>query len=184
MKIKKQNKSTLICVMGLFSLINACKEDPPKPPINENELITTMLLEFEDSITSARSNVIFKDADGIGGNAPSRFDTIRLSANRTYTCSVYLLDESKNPVDTVSNEVKKEGDEHLFVFTPFSVNISSKATDKDVKMLPIGLISTWRTGNSSTGKMKITLKHQPGVKDGTPGPGETDAEVNFNCTIQ
>src|SRR5689334_4791320 len=124
MNIKIQKNTIQIIIAILILQISACKEEPPIPPVNENELITTVVMEFEDSISSGKSFSIFRDIDGIGGNAPSRFDSIKLGANRTYNCRIYLLDESKNPVDSVSNEVQEEANDHLIVFTPSSVNIS------------------------------------------------------------
>ncbi len=44
----------------------------------------------------------------------------------------------------------------------------------------VGLVSTWsHTGVADNGNVTIPLTHQPGVKDGTCEPGETDVEVTF-----
>ncbi len=177
----------LIIVSVLLLQLNACKEEGPRPsdpPKNETELITTVVLEFEDSILLTKSYAVFRDIDGPGGNGPSQFDTIKLATNRTYLSRIYLLDESKTPADTISNEVRKEANDHLFVFEPYVLNIQVKVQDKDDNNLPLGLFTLWKTGNMSNGKMKIMLKHQPGLKDGTATPGETDIEVSFNCLIK
>jgi hypothetical protein len=184
----RNNKPVLAPAIFTFSLllsIAACKEEPPviNPPANETELITTMVLEFEDSFLFKKTYAVFRDADGPGGNAPSKFDTIRLTTNRPYITRIFLLDESKSPVDTVSNQVYKEANDHLFVFTPSGVSINVKAEDTDDKGLPLGMFSIWRTGNASTGKMKVALKHQPGIKDGSADKGETDVEIDFHCII-
>lgn len=164
----------------------SCRETEVKPedkPQNETELITTMTLIFTDSATNQISTFSFKDTDGDGGSGPVQFDTIQLAANKTYTCKVLLLDESKTETDTISNEVLKESDDHLFIYTISGLNLAIFRTDKDANNLPLGLNSKWWTGNMSNGKVKITLKHQPGVKDGSATPGETDAEVEFICKI-
>ena len=87
------------------------------------------------------------------------------------------------PADTISNEVLAEGDEHLFCFDPIDANISITRTDSD-GTFEIGLTSDWITGNYSNGLVTITLKHQPGVKDGTCSPGDTDVEIQFPIIIQ
>jgi hypothetical protein len=188
MNIKISSNIILFAIIVISTLyLNSCKDKGPKPndhPENESELITTVILALEDSASSGTSYCIFRDADGPGGNTPSRFDTLRLSANHTYFTRIYLLDESKSPVDTISNEVLEESDDHLFVFTPSGVNLHIRIDDKDGNQLPLGLLSTWRTGIVSTGKTRVLLRHQPGVKDGTADPGETDADVSFNCIIQ
>jgi hypothetical protein len=59
-----------------------------------------------------------------------------------------------------------------------------KLNDLDKNGLPIGLISIWRTRSSGDGKLKVVLKHQPGIKNGDPAIGETDIEIEFNCRIK
>jgi hypothetical protein len=62
--------------------------------------------------------------------------------------------------------------------------MSIKIEDKDSKQLPLGLISKWMTKQKSKGSVNIQLKHQPGVKDGSKTPGETDAMVEFPVIIE
>jgi hypothetical protein len=45
------------------------------------------------------------------------------------------------------------------------------------------LKSTWTTTNAGSGKMKVKLMHQPGVKDGKSEVGDTDVEVEFNVNV-
>lgn len=190
MKNSKINQKLQVLALAISISIafTACKEDEPKPdnkPVNQSELITTVKLIFTDSATGSKTTAIFKDLDGEGGNAPSQFDTIQLAANKSYTTQILLLDESKTAVDTISNEVMEENDEHLFVFTKTGVNIIFSITDKDANNLPVGLSSIWRTSGVSTGTTTVTLKHQPdGIKNGTAAPGETDVEVTFPCMVK
>lgn len=179
----KTNKILMLSlVLGLS--LSACKKDDDNVAnpsnTNDEELITTMQLIFTDSENPAEvKTFVYRDVDGLGGNAPS-IDTIKLGIDKTYAVQILLLDESKNPIDTVSNEVKKESDEHLFVFEPASSDINITINDFDVNTppLPLGLISTWSTGTSSlNSSIKISLKHQPGIKNGDPTRGETDIEV-------
>jgi hypothetical protein len=175
----------LLSFSFMIMTFNACKSDDPKPddkPNNDGELITTVKIELTDSASGTLFNTAyFKDLDGEGGNPPSQFDTIKLNGNRTYLCKITLLDESKNPFEDITEEVKKEADEHLFVFESSNQKIKVNILDKDKNNLPLGIESKWRTLNDFDGKLKVTLKHQTnGIKNGSALVGETDIEVNFN----
>lgn len=159
--------------------------NPPDP--NDQELITTLRLEFTDSASGATSTFEFDDPDGEGGNPPVRFDSIRIDNSKTYDVNVVLLNKSTNPADTISNEVKEEGDEHQFFYTVAGANIQISYNDTDVNGNPIGLKTIWRAGSSSSGTVKVVLKHQPGSKapaPGNPDIGETDVSVDFQSFVQ
>ena len=184
----QKSKNALILNALIFTLVfSACKEETPKPqdqPTNENELITTVKLIFTDSLSGAINTAIFRDIDGESGNPPSQFDTINLQAFKSYSAQILLLDESKIAIDTISNEVAEEKNDHLFVFNPSNVNLGITILDSDDNNFPIGLSSKWRSGAASKGLITVTLKHQPGIKNGTATPGETDVEVVFPCIIK
>lgn len=180
-------KPTIFTTTALVAIITlgltACKDNNPKPE-DPNELITTVILTFTDSAdVSNITTATFADPDGPGGSNPILFDTIKLSPNKTYYTTIVLLDQSKTPVDTISNEVEEEKDEHLFTFTT-SANIAITITDFDNNSLPVGLASKWKTGAPITATTTIRLKHQPGIKNGDPALGETDVEVTFPTWIE
>lgn len=192
MKYKHNYKN--IFISGILILLAAvvvisCKKDDddemsPPPPSNEEEVITTLTLMFTDSAgVSPDVTATFRDPDGDGGNGPDIFDTIRLANNTTYFTSVLLLNETESPADTISNEVLSEADEHIFCFTPSGADVNIIRTDSD-GTYELGLESTWYTGAISTGSVQVILKHQPGTKDGTCNPGETDVDVTFITEIQ
>ena len=184
--MKRSNKLGIgFAILAIATLsIQSCKKEPVAN--SENEVITTLQVVATDSASGLPAGVFtFKDLDGDKPTPPSVFDTIKLSPNKTYTVSLIVLDESKNPIDSTSVQIAEEADDHLFFFesTPASlVNVSIQ--DKDSKNLPVGLLSKWTTGPAGSGTTKITLRHQPGVKNGTYNPGDTDVEVTFNTRIQ
>jgi len=188
--MKKQLFKLLTPALLLMLFWSGCKKDRdqvavPPPVLNAPELITSMVLVFTDS--SNVSNIIkaeFRDPDGPGGNAATKFDTIKLSPNKTYSLNILLLDETKNPIDTVSEEIWKERNDHQFFFSHSGINVSITYLDVDGNGYPVGLTTKWRTGIASLSTSKITLKHQAGTKNGTMGPGETDVEVNYQTKIQ
>ncbi|WP_331980162.1 hypothetical protein [Ohtaekwangia sp.] len=66
------------------------------------------------------------------------------------------------------------------------LNLAVTITDHDSnpQQYPIGLESKFVTGAASSGWLRIVLRHQPNVKDGTFAPGSTDLDVGFNVSIQ
>ncbi len=67
-----------------------------------------------------------------------------------------------------------------------SLNLTVTITDHDSNKtpLPVGLESQFKTSAASTGWLRIVLRHQPNLKDGTYSPGSTDMDAGFNVTIQ
>lgn len=185
MKTVKQKTLGLVTATFLIAMatLQSCK--PESPQTDDNEVITTLSVIATDSTTGSTQTFTFRDLDGTGSNAPVQFDSIRLATNTTYHIQLFLLDETKNPIDTVSNEIAEKADEHIFFFTPTpSTLVNVTINDHDSHNLPVGLLSTWHTGSAGNGNIAITLRHQPGVKDGTYAPGDTDVEVDFTLEIQ
>jgi hypothetical protein len=181
----------------------------PEQPGNDEELITTVKLILTDSTSKNSSSYFFKDPDGDGGQSPfygpsanlQTDSVLQLTANRTYLVKVIFLDETKSPTDTISNEVMNEGKDHMLFYNngantivSAGLNYNVRMTGSDLTILyldadsgnpsrAIGLSTRWRT--SSTGKypLNIVLRHQPGLKDGSYGPGDTDISVNFKYQV-
>ncbi len=180
--MKKLNLIYLMTFVSLMAVtISGCKPDEPGP--DEEEVITTLTLTFTNAATSAITTATFKDPDGDGGNPPTQFDEIVLAANSTYNVAITLLNESESPVEDVTEEIEEEDNEHFFCFEASGANVTITRTDTD-GTYEVGLKSRWETGAASEGKVKVTLKHQPGVKNGTCAPGETDIEVDFVAKVQ
>jgi hypothetical protein len=102
-----------------------------------------------------------------------------------YELNIAIFDES-NPsqVKDISAEVKAEGNEHLFCFTPAGASVSIVITDSDGNF-PLGLRSQWTAGGPSSGSVQIKLKHQPdGQKNGTCAPGATDLQLDFVAVVR
>jgi hypothetical protein len=127
----------------------------------------------------------YKDADGDGGNPASRFDTVTLKANTEYTRTIEFLDESKSPVEDITDEIQEESDEHLLAYTASPASLLTYTYgNKDANNFPIGLTGTAKSATAGLGKLKVQLRHQPGAKNGTPTPGSDDVNLHFNLKIQ
>ncbi|MCF2498867.1 hypothetical protein [Dyadobacter chenhuakuii] len=184
--MKMNRKLSWMLLLAATVSFTQCKDAGDDVQIDdENELITSVTLKFTEDGTTNVQSFSYKDADGDGGNAPTQFDTIALKPHKTYTVAIELLDESKTPADNITEEVAEESDEHLFVYTPSpSTLLTYTYGDKDENNFPIGLTGKAVTTAAGLGKLKVQLRHQPDTKNGTPGPGSDDVNLDFNLKVQ
>lgn len=162
------------------------KQDPTHPPKNDDtELITTVRLRFADSATGEVRTFEFSDTDGPGG-LPPRQDTVKLQTGRTYTCEVSLLDETKTPVEVLSEEIRQNAAAHEMFWLPNVSALEVRVTDNDngTPPRPLGLITRWKTNATGLFSVQQILKHQPGTKDGNPQTGETDLDIVWPVRVQ
>ena len=184
--MKKLHSGLLLFAISSVILSSCKKENPETPPVpsNDEELITTFKIIFTDpNGVNPTYEAVFRDIDGAGGNQPTAFDTIRLKPNSSYNASIQFLNESVSPADTITNEILQEAGDHLICYNISGADVSVQRTDSD-GIFEIGILSTWTTINASTGNVTISLKHQPGIKNGNCDLGDTDIELNFVTKIE
>lgn len=190
----KTNLKYMTLTLFAAAAITGCKkeEDPltPPPPVNPQEVITTLRLHFASAGGAEHKEFQFFDADGDGGSAPV-ITADALSNDTLYNVEVLVLNETVSPADTISIEIFEEGADHQFFFQPTGASINFAYADVDVNGNPIGLLSTAAAGAVGVGTLKVTLRHQPnktaaGVPGGdiTNAAGETDIEVEFPLVIE
>jgi len=172
-----------ILLLSVLPMVQSCKDDDHNH--DEGEVITTVQMVFTDSATSTVAGTFeFNDPDGPGGNPPQRLDTINLQSSKTYLVELRFIDASKNPAHDITHEIREEAKEHIVCFTDAGSNITILRTDSDGTH-PIGLSSRWNAPDvMGSGNVKVTLKHQPGVKNGQCEPGDTDVEVEFPVRVR
>lgn len=181
---------SLLALLVAAPLFSACSDDNDDPtPDDDNEQITTLTYTLTPQGGGTPVAITYRDLDGDGGAAATITPaTLVLAPGTTYTGSIALLDETKTPAENIAAEVLAESDEHLLVFAPSGVNLTVTATDKDRNNLPIGLATQAVAGTANaagtTGSLRITLRHQPGTKNGTATPGDTDVEVTFPTAVR
>lgn len=178
----------------LLLLFISCGNDDPPPLEEEEEVITEVNLTF----TSNSGEMILataKDPDGEGPQNIEIVDEINLSPNSEYTLSISLLNTIAN--ENITDEVRDEGQEHQFFFSwnegiftsPVgNGNIDNPLDpinyiDSDINGLPIGLLTSWSTGEMSSGTMRVLLKHQPGSKNNSSGSGTGDTDIDLTWPI-
>jgi hypothetical protein len=167
--------STLLFTIG-------CDRDDDDEPDNEQELITTVKLTFTPA-SGTPVTASARDLDGDGGNPPV-IQPVNLKANTDYTLTVEFSDESKSPVENITEEVKTESDEHLVCFVVTGAMPAPAIQDKDGNNQNLGLTSKFKTGTAGSGTLRVTLKHLPTkTASNACSTGETDVEQTFNVTI-
>lgn len=189
-KVTHTTALPLLLIQLWMAVLTGCfrdddKPENPPPPGNGGELITSLLLHFTDAAdTSLTYDYAFRDVDGEGGAAPIEWDTLFLSTGKVYHASLTLLDESY-PINilNISDEVAAEAADHFFCYETSGTAPSILRTDSD-GTYEVGLLSDWTTGaTAGSGTVTITLRHQPGIKDGTCLPGDTDVQVTFEVRL-
>ena len=130
--------------------------------LNEQEVITSMILTFTPAGGGAPITAEFDDPDGDGGELPT-VQPIALAPGE-YALTVRLQNRFEDPPEEITDEVRDEADEHLFLFTGSATApggpITQRYADQDANGLPIGLESTV-TARSGAGSLVVTLRHMP-----------------------
>ncbi len=192
-----------ISLASLCLFISACEDDDPV--VEEvPETITTTRLTFTPEAGGSALTFEATDPDGDGPESVS-IDEIVLPANTAYTLTIEFFNELVAPTDEeydITEEVEEEGDEHQLFFGWTDGLFSSPAgdgnigggqqgdpvnyEDEDEDMRPIGLETTWTTGEAGSGNFQVILKHQPDIKSDTSGStdGESDIDYTFDIEIQ
>ena len=143
-----ENKNSILLLITFFIsmvTLHSCKPDTNNCSNCETELITTINVVLADSATGALTHFVFRDLDGDGANSPVQFDTITLQPNHVYNASLVILDESKTPVDTTSNQIAVEANDHRFFFHTHDITVDFTYLDFDshTPPMPVGLHSKW-----------------------------------------
>lgn len=170
--------------LSAFSVVLAsCKKD--QVPVNEEELITTVKLNFTEVGTGTVTTATFRDIDGEGGNPPSLFETVNLLSGRSYQVRIEVLNESVSPAENITDEIIAEANDHQFYFQPSGVAVAVTNLDTDPNGLPLGVNSVWTAAATGSGTIRLTLKHKPGIKAANDllTVGDTDIELDWDVQV-
>ena len=168
---------TIFLLGALFISTTSCSDDDDPEPIKEEENITSMTLTLEPVATD--KGIQTATATFTAGSKP----TLSLVPNTQYTATITFNDK-------IEDEIREEAVDHEFFFdAPEDVLVVQKVVpeDFDSNGRPVGLKTRMLTGNAGqTGTLKVTLKHQPGLKnaDSDVTIGETDIEASFTVNVQ
>ena len=196
-KKMKNLKITTLTLIAVLAFSSCSKDDDTlavTPPVNEEELITTVTAIYTPQGGGTAITLQYKDLDGDGPNAPVITVSGDFAQSKTYDGAVTFKNEAANPVEDITPEITTEGVDHqLFYQKTGTLNAfiyGTSPSNLDTNGKPIGLQSVFTTTGAATGTLKITLRHQPSKSaanvasgDITNAAGNTDAEVSFNITV-
>lgn len=176
-----------------ISVIN----DPEAPFCeNEEEIITDVVLTFTPLLGGEPVVARAQDPDGEGVLGLEILDDIDLNANISYELTIELSNSITG--DDITEEVRKEGGEHMIFFEWTSGLFSDPAgngntdqrsdpvnyIDFDANNQPVGLVTHWTPGSAlSTGSFRIVLKHQPGSKSASSTITDGDTDLDLSWTL-
>jgi hypothetical protein len=170
-------------MLGSIALLDSCKNDAVQ---TTNEYITSLKVIAQNLSTNHTDTFEYVNFNETRPNPPSYVDTIHLQAKSSYAIQVLLYNEALNPVQSMTDTIIARADRHLLVYNvdPSTGFMTVKIQDKDSKGLPLGLLSTWSTADSTNGWLRLMLRHQQGNKNGTETPGSTDFEADFPVVVR
>lgn len=190
----KKSLTIVSVFVAMILFVASCKKDDDivtNPEPVEQELITRVTVNI--TATGFDQSFSYSVENGFGGTTPGtiNIDTIKLDTNKQYNVSVSVWNDKEQPAEDVTEEVKEENLEHLFVWESNpstgagSLSFSNGNKDDNGEALNVsGTISTGAIGN---GSLTVTLKHEPTNKAATTAGaagGETDAEAIFPVSLQ
>jgi hypothetical protein len=180
--MKRRISLIFFCILSISIWISSCKKEDNHD--HEGELITTVQLKIKEKSTNEVKTYTWKDVDGDGGNIPV-IQPITLTASKAYEVELDFLDESKNPAEDITSEIRAEADDHEVFYKLSNALVTITRTDKDSKNLPVGLKADIVTSSSGSATLTIILKHKPGTKAAGDDAlkGESDIEVSFPLTV-
>ena len=127
-----------------------CSDDDTTPEIiNEDELITTVILTLTQE-SGDQVVLTTVDLDGDGPDEPVTTVVGNFSENTIYDGTVAFLDESGEEVEDITQEVIEEAEEHQVFYTiSEGLNITTTYVDFDDNDNPLGVQITLSTGAAS-----------------------------------
>ena len=159
--------------------------------VNEEEIITTMIVTLTANDGSADVVLQMQDLDGNGANVPVITVGSPISGMTSYSGSIVWLNETEDPAENVTLEILQEADEHQVFFTiGDGLPIQVVYADEDSNGYPVGvdfILAPTEAGVTGSGSLIITLVSEP-VKpnDGTVGSagGSTEIQASFPVVVE
>jgi hypothetical protein len=194
-------------IAALLLAASACADTENPKEVNDNELITTVVLSFTP--VSGGDLLEFRWADPESDGSPE-VDSIVLPNSEDYELTVSFLNELEHPAEDITDEVEAEAEQHQVFFTGTAVRgpaadnpdaiLTHAYKDSDDDGHPVGLVNAVATDALGTGTFTVTLRHLPpendtAIKAGSLAddvsasgfdaiPGDTDAQVSFDLSVQ
>lgn len=175
-----QISTLLLLLAASTSLFTAgCKD---KGEDTQGEVITRVQVHLTGINGGFDQEFEAKDPDGDG--IFNTIDEITIPAGAAYNCHLHVYDDSKTPIEDLTEEIEAENVDHLFVLKGNTAGLSIANLNTDNNGAPFGLESIWTSGAAATGTVQIKLIHEPTDKNATDPGGDTDFDVTFTVKVQ
>jgi hypothetical protein len=165
-------------------LTTGCKKPSDANDENEHEAINKLELTFR---FAGQPDQIFiaEDPDGDGGLPPTRIDTIRLAAGRTYSATFRALNIVNGVIRDITPTIQAQANSHELFYLPTGGLLQIQKLDKDTRGFPLGLSTTWVSSSTGVGSVLIKLMHKTGIKGPADSPdlGHSDLELPMRVEI-
>ena len=196
-----KNLRLLALLFGAITIVSCSDDDDAPAEENLPEVFTNVTLIFTPEGGGTAITAEAEDPDDTGAADLEVLDDITLAANTTYILT-FNVENRLDPDADLNAEILDEDNEHqiFFAFTEGAFSSPSgdgnigaanaddpiNYLDQDENDLPVGLRSSWTTGDAVTGTFTANLQHQPGVKNATSTSesGDTDFDLEFDLIIQ
>jgi hypothetical protein len=181
----KKNQIIYLLSFLLFASFSSCKKASLAKNESEHLAINRAELVFKHGGVVA-ATIVAEDADGDGGNPPSRIDAINLQPNKTYDVEVKFINIVNGVIRDITPTIQQQSKEHEVFFVLTGLNFPIQRTDSDGNGFPLGLKSQWVTGNSAVnGSVLLKLMHKPLIKGANDSStkGHSDIAISFQLNI-
>jgi hypothetical protein len=177
--------SALLLAGATLLWLSACEPEGlfPDDPVNRRrDTATTFIIQYTNLADNSVGFASSFDPDGSGPEQPTLLNPLRMKPGTEYELELEIRDDtdplrSVNLTDTVK---RRPGAFRICMSSP--VNFNYTPTDSDGQF-PIGLTYRMKTGSAMNTTMKVSLRDQSGVKNGTCDIGVLMLEVNFPLQI-
>ena len=188
--MNKKHFNLALILAPLLLFVNSCSKHDEHQHTDENELITRVEVYLVDSLSKDTLFAAWSDMDGVGGNNPILPDSLKLKQGKVYVGRVkFYSNHDAVSYHDITQEIMNDGINHIICYNVQSIIMPPTSlfmirVDEDANRKVLGFKTEWYTpATFDQGIVNIRLKHQPGIKDGTCDPGETDVEVNFPYSV-
>lgn len=173
---------SILFLMGL--LLSACSKNSSNPAEDtDHAAVTTLLLQFKQAGV-IKYEYGFDDPDGVGGNAPVRFDKLVLPPGQSFEVNLVLQNKIGGTTRDMTANIKDAGKYHEFFYLPSGLTLPITKNDKDALGFPLGLETTWNTPPAAaSGNLKVTLQHLL-IKKAVNQPTDGHSDINIDFTIE
>ena len=181
-----KNLKFLSAALIASSLFIGCSKDDDPQPVNEEEVITTMIVTLQPEGGGTEVKLQYRDLDGDGPDEPV-FETNNLATGVTYSGSIVLLNEAEEEVEDITEEVEEENLEHQFFYTIGNgLDVTTSGENLDDENNILGTTFTLTAGAVSSGELTFTLIHEPTKpNEGLESAGgEEDISVIFDISVE